>query len=213
MAHGASRSGDPYQEAGFPSQATTPPILRVLSAGLIAAALVCTSASTMAQSEWNDDAEACYKGAYTGEDAASTIDFCTRAIASGDLRGESLAHTYDNRGIKHRGQGSFEKAIRDHTVAIELHPDYWKYYGHRGLAFADSGNIHRALEDCSVAVGKEPRQPVPYLCRGWALENLGQQDRAIQDYRKGLELLSTEDSSGNRAWVVDRLHKLGVSMN
>ncbi len=100
----------------------------------------------------------CYKaqGAQEAGDPALAIVYYTRCIAWGGQTRENLAVTHNYRGIAYADQGEYERAIRDHDVAIRLDPSYAHAYYNRGLAHLEKGDQDLAVQDYNQAVGLNP---------------------------------------------------------
>ena len=89
-----------------------------------------------------DDAKKCAER--TG-DPELDVDYCTRAIDSGNLSNEGLGTTFNNRGNAYLGKGEYDLAIADYNQAIRLKPDY-------ALAFSNRGNAYKAKDECDHAI-------------------------------------------------------------
>jgi len=131
-----------------------------------------------------DDRTTCNKG--TGDAA---IAACTRAIASGRLRGHDLAITFSNRGIvAMRDKGDYDRAIADLTEAIGLDAKLTDAFLGRGNAYYFKADQDRAIADYSEAIRLNPKYSVVFNQRGNAYHAKGDQDRAIADYDESIRL-------------------------
>ena len=91
----------------------------------------------------------CYKaqGAQEGGDHALAIDYYTRCITWGGQTRESLAGTYNNRGVAYADKGEYDRAIQDYDEALRLDPSQAVAYNNRGNAYIDKGDFDRAIAD------------------------------------------------------------------
>src|SRR5580704_15845876 len=98
------------------------------------------------------------------------IAACSRAIASGEFRGEELAKIYANRGTEYKNKGDLDRAIADYSEAIRLDPEHVKAYNNRGITWAAKGELDRAIADYSEAIRLDPKYVDAYDNRGDAWE-------------------------------------------
>ncbi len=133
--------------------------------------------------------------AFREGDFARAVSHYTNAIRSGELVGEALAITYNNRGVAHGEAGNFDPAIADYSQALALRPDdattirnLRVAYVRRGeLEFA-SGAYDEAVADFSEAIELEPDHHLAYQRRGEVYTELGLLDRAIADLERAVVL-------------------------
>ncbi|MCH9050323.1 MAG: tetratricopeptide repeat protein [Proteobacteria bacterium] len=130
-----------------------------------------------------NDAEKCVEG--TG-DPDLQIDYCTRAIDSGDLSNEKLAHTFNNRGEAYDRKGEYDRAIADYDQAIRLKPDYALAFNDRGVAYYRKGEYDRAIADFDQAIRLKPDYALAFNNRGSAYDDKGDHDRVIADYDRAI---------------------------
>lgn len=133
--------------------------------------------------------------AFREGDFARAVSHYTNAIRSGELVGEALAITYNNRGVAHGEAGNFDPAIADYSQALALRPNdattirnLRVAYVRRGeLEFA-SGAYDDAVADFSEAIDLEPEHHLAYQRRGEVYTELGLLDRAIADLERAVVL-------------------------
>lgn len=138
--------------------------------------------------------------AFREGDFARAVSHYTNAIRSGELVGEALAITYNNRGVAHGEAGNFDPAIADYSQALALRPDdsttirnLRVAHVRRGeLEFA-SGAYDAAVADFSEAITLEPEHHLAFQRRGEMYTELGLLDRAIADLERAV-MLSPGDS-------------------
>ena len=157
----------------------------------VAVGLVGVAAFFFVNAAAAEDNEVCVRG--SGEAA---IDACTHAIASGRYDKRNVAMLYSNRGNQWDRMGQFEKAIADHSVAIQTDPTYAAGYMHRGNAYARHGDYDRAIADQTEALRIDPRDTDVFYNRGYTYSHKGDHERAIADYSAGIVL----DPSNARLW-------------
>jgi tetratricopeptide (TPR) repeat protein len=87
---------------------------------------------------------------------------------------------YSARGNAYRELGAFEKAIADHTRAIQLDPRA-TYYFERGLTHHGQGSFALALADYSDSIRLDPSIADCYTSRAAAYRALGDDANAAKD--------------------------------
>lgn len=120
--------------------------------------------------------------------AATKIDGCTKAIASGKWQGSRLSWAYANRGLAYRRMGALDSAIADFDQAIKLSPKSATAYNHRGIAYNNKGDFGRAIADYDRAIRLNPNDATAYFNRAIANEKAGRNAPALRDYKKAVEL-------------------------
>ena len=138
--------------------------------------------------------------AFRQGDFASAVGHYTDAIRSGELVGEALAITYNNRGVAHGEAGDFDPAIADYSQAMALRPgdattirNLRVAHVRRGeLSFA-SGAYDDAVADFTRAIELEPEHHLAYQRRGELYTELGLVDLAVDDLEQAM-LLSPGDT-------------------
>jgi lipoprotein NlpI len=106
-------------------------------------------AGGMAQADGIADGHKC---ATTRNDPDVAINYCVRAIYSGDLSQQQLAATYYNRGLEYKRKGDYEQAIKDFDSAIVLRSDFVRAFNSRGVAYFEMGEHKLAIEDFDAAI-------------------------------------------------------------
>jgi tetratricopeptide (TPR) repeat protein len=119
------------------------------------------------------------------------LDYCNRAIQSGQLAGADLSIALTTRCRLQAELQKPDEAIADCTQALRLDPNnaYAAYaYNNRGFAYWNKGQHDRAIQDYDQALHLDPNYAAAYNNRGNAYEDKGQYDRAIQDFDQALSL-------------------------
>ncbi|OCK58981.1 caspase family protein [Bradyrhizobium sp. LMTR 3] len=80
------------------------------------------------------------------------------------------------------------RAIADHTAAIQRDPKNANAYYNRGNAYSDKGDTDRAIADYTAAIRLDPTFANAYYNRGNAYSNKGDTNRAIADYTETIRL-------------------------
>ena len=140
-----------------------------------------------------DDFDTCEK-----ESGDIAIAACSRAIASGNYKGEKLAVLYNDRGVEHANKGERDRSIADLDQAIRLKPDYPEAYSNRGDAWRIKGDLVRAMADLDQSIQLNPKSASPYYNRGLAWEANKDLQKALADFKKFTEL-APSDPDGPRA--------------
>ncbi|MEX0943407.1 MAG: tetratricopeptide repeat protein [Pseudomonadales bacterium] len=116
------------------------------------------------------------------------IEYCNRAIASGNLTRRDLAATYSNRGIIYSNIGKYQNALADHNKAIEIMPDLAEAYINRGNVYYHTHDYALALSDYETASSKGARPAhTPYYNKALTLIRLNRKDDAKAAFENALE--------------------------
>ena len=99
-------------------------------------AIVAAMVPAFCRSAAADDREACKTA--SGDVA---IEACSRAIASGKIKGRTLSLLYTNRGVEYFIKGEFDRAIADYDQATKLNPKYAAAFYNRGIAKQKKGDM------------------------------------------------------------------------
>lgn len=136
----------------------------------------------------SSDAEACYRTATFGPRQVDT-DACTAAIKAGELTRVDLAATYSNRGIILASNGQLERAIADHTTAIELDPRSVRAYINRANSLFRARRYVEALADYDRAIDLSSGGfALAYYNRSFVHRALDQKDAARKDLEQAATL-------------------------
>ena len=74
-----------------------------------------------------------------------------------------------------------DRAIADHTKAIELDPDDATAYNNRGVAYSTKKEYDRAIEDFNKAIELNPNDVDAYHNRGETWLQMGEWEKAKSD--------------------------------
>src|SRR2546425_354366 len=139
-----------------------------------------------------------------GEDEVTPhqrIDGCSAVIKAGRERGDILAEVFNNRGVAHRLNGDYDRAIQDYSQAIKLNGKFAVAFNNRGVAYDNKGDYDRAIQDYDQAIKLRP-SPESYLNRGNAHLGKGHYDHAIDDYNQSIKLKPDFAAAfDNRCWA------------
>jgi len=140
----------------------------------------------------------------TGTEAFKTgqlneaIEAFTAAITSGELGDETLAITYNNRGVARGELNEFERAIDDYRKSLALLPNdpitrknLRVAHLKRAMASQAAGDLESAEEDLDAAIAAQPDHYLPYLRRAELNVARGQLALAVVDYEQALSLNPT----------------------
>ena len=133
--------------------------------------------------------------AFRQGDHAAAIGHYTDAIRSGELVGEALAITYNNRGVAHGEAGDFDPAIADYSQALALRPgdattirNLRVAHVRRGEVNFASGAYDAAIADFTLAIELEPDHHLAYQRRGELHAERGMLDLAVEDLERAAQL-------------------------
>lgn len=115
----------------------------------IFAVIFCVAgAGGMARADGIADGQKC---AATRNNPGVAINYCVRAIYSGDLSQHQLAATYYNWGLEYKRKGDCEQAIKNFDSAIVLQPNFVRAFNGRGVSYFEMGERKLAIEDFDAA--------------------------------------------------------------
>lgn len=97
-----------------------------------------------------------WRCANTPDNPLVAINYCVRAIYSGDLSQDQLAATFYNRGFEYGKNGDLDLAIKDFQAAIDLRPGFTAAYNSLAVAYMDKGEAAIAIEAIGEAIEKTP---------------------------------------------------------
>jgi tetratricopeptide (TPR) repeat protein len=120
------------------------------------------------------------------------VEACTAIIDAGEEPPEHLSIALSNRGVAYERRGEFDKAISDHTKALELAPDATIFLN-RGSAYSKKGDAEAAIADFSRSIELRPEDAAAYLYRGKERLLSGDAQQARADLDRGLGLVNDRD--------------------
>src|SRR5258708_9209026 len=107
-------------------------------------------ATSAARAQWTVEMMKCADVSFMGPELA--IDYCTRAIKSGELSDRSYGTAYYNRAIAYGRKGNLERALADLSEAIRyeaLRPEPDSY---RSITFTSRGVVYAVLRKYDPAL-------------------------------------------------------------
>ncbi len=124
-----------------------------------------------AEAAWADGMKDARRCAARSGELDVDIQYCTRAILSGELPAEYLASTFHNRGLAAFNLGQFDNAIADFGRAIMLAPEFAYAHADRGMAYEYLGQMDKALADYKATydLGVKPKWMLNKLRKHGAL--------------------------------------------
>ena len=168
-------------------------------AKLVIALVIFVTFSGAALAGADDDAEQCrsfnVEAAIYGDAAISgdaVIQFCTKAISSGELSAEDLAISYAKRGSAYNIKGNLDRALADFNSAIKLKPFLVEALLYRGGVYFSQGKKHLAFSDISQGLRLEPDNVEGLIARGALFMFDGNFDMAMSDFNEAIRLKPDE---------------------
>ncbi len=118
-----------------------------------------------------------------------SLEICTLAIEEGGGTVETLASSYNNRGVLLFDAGKLEESLSDFDDAIAVHPMLAAAHINKGYTLVGLQRWADSLPafDRGIALGA-PEPARAHFNRGIAHEELGHVREAYQDYLKASEL-------------------------
>lgn len=153
---------------------------------LLLAAAFLASAAAAAAADAIGDSNLCYAQFATGDNKAA-IDYCSRAIESGELAEPDLIAALINRGVAHKNVGDLAAAVADYTQALRFAPRDALIYQNRANALREMGEFEAARADADRAIELDPNRAAPWYVRGEINMAEGDPDAARADFRAALD--------------------------
>ena len=116
------------------------------------------------------------------------IGACTDLIQSSRERPANLYAALTNRGVSYYDKRDYDRAIADHTAAIQLNLNESTAFNNRGNTYKAKGDLDHAIADFSQAIRINPRSAVAYFNRGIAYSLRRDFDRALADLNEAIRL-------------------------
>jgi tetratricopeptide (TPR) repeat protein len=145
--------------------------------------LVATTASAEPGPNW----AACINGGNAFPPDVA-IGACTDLIQSSRQRPGNLYAALTNRGVSYYDKRDYDRAIADHTAAIQLNLNESTAFNNRGNTYKAKGDLDHAIADFSQAIRINPRSAVAYFNRGIAYGLRRDFDRALADLNEAIRL-------------------------
>jgi tetratricopeptide (TPR) repeat protein len=150
----------------------------------------------------NDDNNLCYAQFRGGNDKAA-VDYCTKAINSGDLSEIDLVGALINRGVAFRNLGQPKNAVVDYTLALKHAPKDSMIYANRANARRDLNELDLALADANKAIELDPKRGANFYVRGAIEEAKGDLVTARKDYMQALGLEPSNQNYQKQIFALD----------
>jgi len=148
-----------------------------------------------------EDARQC--GA-NNDDPELKIQFCSRAIDSGELSADELAIAYRDRGLAFWKKRQYGRVITEIDNLIRLRPDNASAYLFRGDAYYNTAQYDRAINDLDTVIRLDPDFAGALVNRGMVHQKQGRMKSALQDYRRAYGL------GPRQTWMIKTLEKHGM---
>ena len=107
------------------------------------------------------------------------------------------AADYYQQGENYYYAGSYQAAIDQLTVAIQIQPYYLNALWYRALAYMNLGQYQKSIQDLNVVIALDPYNSTHYNNRGLAYDNSGQTGLALEDYNNAIWLDPTDGLAYN----------------
>jgi tetratricopeptide (TPR) repeat protein len=120
------------------------------------------------------------------------VFICTFVAPSGNslllADTQITASDFFKLGVNQMHQKSYQKAIENFSLAIQMQSDFSVAYSDRCLAYLQIQDYHQAEADCTQALNLAPNNVEAYLNRGLAQYRKGNYLDAIADYNQVIAL-------------------------
>jgi tetratricopeptide (TPR) repeat protein len=94
---------------------------------------------------------------------------------------------YSNRGNTYATLQQYEKAIPDHTKALQINPELAEAYYNRGSTYHSLQQYKLAISEYTQAIQLNPKLAVAYYNRGVTYAKLQQYEKAISDFTQAIQ--------------------------
>lgn len=158
-----------------------------IKAGLVAICVGWAALPLAAQADAIGDNNICYSKFATG-DYKSAVDYCTRAIDSGELSDPDMIAALINRGVASKSMGNYESAVKDYTSALRIAPKDALLYQNRANALREMGDYEAARDDIEMSIELDPKSAGAWYVRGAIAEARGNHAGARGFYMTALGL-------------------------
>ena len=139
-----------------------------------------------------------WRCANTPDNPRLAINYCVRAIYSGELSQDQLAATFYNRGFEYGKAGDYDLAIKDFQAAIDLRPGFGAASNSLAVAYMDKGEEAVAIEALGEAIGTSPNDALLYRNRAMLRLNRGEFSAALSDIEAAAT--AAPDDAENALW-------------
>ena len=112
------------------------------------------------------------------------------------------AADYYQQGENYYNAGSYQAAIDQLTVAIQIQPNYLYALWTRALAYLQLGQYQKGIQDLNVVIALDPYNSTHYANRGLAYDSLGQTALALEDYNYAIWLDPTDGLAYNNRGLI-----------
>lgn len=121
------------------------------------------------------------------ERPGAKIEACSLVIASRPNR-STLERSLNSRGLAYRDSQSYDRALADFDLLIQLNPRVAAYFDNRASVRSATGLFDRALADLNIAVAIAPRSAFVHFSRAKVKVEMGMYDEAIVDFSSSIAL-------------------------
>ncbi len=149
-----------------------------------------------------------WRCANTPDNPLLAINYCVRAIYSGDLSQDQLAATFYNRGFEYSKHGDLDQAVKDFRAAIDLRPGFIAAYHSLAVAYMDKGEEAVAIEAVGEAIEKTPGDAALYRNRAMLRLQRGEYSAALSDIEAATK--AAPDDVENALWRFFIQHAKGM---
>jgi protein O-mannosyl-transferase len=101
-------------------------------------------------------------------------------------------HAMFNLGIAYKDANQLNQAIETLSKLITAQPDFPNAFYERGFCYGKMGLFPQAKSDMDQSLAYQPAHSASYFFRGRAFEALGNLEAACEDWKKALELGTTD---------------------
>jgi tetratricopeptide (TPR) repeat protein len=132
-----------------------------------------------------DDGSICYS---ENSSPDAMVAACSRLIASGRLKGQTLANTYSWRLSAFMKKADLDRALSDADMWLRLSPADANAHAARAQVWIAKRDYDRAIRDSDEAIRLNPKSVDGYNNRGFAKHQKQDFDGAVVDYDQAIRI-------------------------
>ena len=150
----------------------------------------------------DSDAQQCFRSTKIFGGGPDGLNYCNRALRSGNLSRTDRAKTLVNRGINYTAEKMYDNALADFEEALSIMPNLAEAFVNRGNTYIFQSQFRAAIDEYNRGLELGTKDPhAAYYNRGLAHEALKDLESAYEDF------LQASDLRPNWRYAMERIEK------